>query len=61
MHLFNTNRAQTASYMGRVLVPIPDGMSAWGNNAWQQLSLHASLDSYDLRALVHDSHAVDEY
>ncbi|CAK9063338.1 Retinoschisin (Fragment) [Durusdinium trenchii] len=41
MHLFNTNRAQTASYMGRVLVPIPDGMSAWGNNAWQQLSLHA--------------------
>ena len=36
MHLFNTNRAQTASYVGRVLVP--GSVNALGNNGWHRLS-----------------------
>eukprot|EP00435_Cladocopium_sp_Y103_P000050 s4143_g1.t1 len=36
MHLFNTNRAQTAAYMGRVRVP--GSIAAQGNSQWQRLS-----------------------
>lgn len=36
MHLFNTNKAQTAAYVGRVLVPA--SVTTTGNNHWQRLS-----------------------
>lgn len=36
MHLFDTNKAQTASYVGRVLVPA--SVTTTGNNQWQRLS-----------------------
>eukprot|EP00438_Fugacium_kawagutii_P002575 Skav219263 [mRNA] locus=scaffold1380:56615:64336:- [translate_table: standard] len=36
MHLFNTNRAQTAAYVGRVLVP--GSVAAHGTSSWQRLS-----------------------
>ena len=36
MHLFNTNRAQTAAYVGRVRVP--GLIVAQGNNQWHRLS-----------------------
>ena len=36
MHLFNTNRAQTAAYIGRALVP--GSVHAAGNGLWHRLS-----------------------
>jgi len=36
MHLFDTNKAQTAAYVGRVLVPA--SVTTTGNNHWQRLS-----------------------
>eukprot|EP00438_Fugacium_kawagutii_P002584 Skav219272 [mRNA] locus=scaffold1380:128644:137057:- [translate_table: standard] len=36
MHLFNTNRAQTAAYVGRVVVP--GSATAHGTSSWQRLS-----------------------
>lgn len=41
MHLFNTNRAQTAAYVGRVRVP--GLIVAQGNNQWHRLSANTGF------------------
>lgn len=41
MHLFNTNRAQTAAYVGRVRVP--GSIAAQGNNQWHRLSANTGF------------------